>query len=99
MHCLSGKISCEHAVGAGEHTLNPQTPDGVKCVMKLVAYSGETLLKVAKNFLRFEMPLSVFWRDTQRKRRKCFAGEQLLFCTDAPFSTTAPHCCCYDALL
>ena len=44
----------------------------------LKAYFGKTLLKVAKNFLRFEMPLSVFGRDTQRKRRKCLAGEQML---------------------
>ena len=27
----------------------------------LKAYFGKTLLKVAKNFLRPEMPLSVFW--------------------------------------
>ena len=70
-----------------------------ECLKKLKAHFSETLLKVAKNFLCFEMPLSVFWRDTQRKRRKRFAGERLLFCTDAPFSTAAPHCCCYDALL
>ena len=58
---------------------------------KQKAYFGETLLKVAKNFLPFEMPLSVFWRETQRKQRKCFAGERLLFCADAPFSTAAPQ--------
>ena len=45
------------------------TPKRRMGVMKLVAYFGETLLKVAKNFLRFEMPLSVFWRDTHGKRR------------------------------
>ena len=53
---------------------------------RLEAHFGEALLKVAKNFFCFEMPLSLFWRDTQRKRRKCFAGERLLFCADAPFS-------------
>ena len=44
---------------------------------RLKAYFGETLLKVVKNFLCFEMPLSVFWRGTQRKRRQFFliAGE------------------------
>ena len=42
-------------------------------VLRRKAYFGETLLKVTKNFLRPKMPLSVFWRDTQRKRRKCLA--------------------------
>ena len=35
----------------------------------LKAYFGETLLKVAKNFLRPEMPLSVFWRDTEEAKK------------------------------
>ena len=43
----------------------------------LWSYFGKTLLKVAKNFLRPEMPLSMFWRDTHRKRSqvdKHFSG-------------------------
>ena len=36
---------------------------------KLEVYFGQALLKVAKNFLRLEMPFSMFWRDTQEAKK------------------------------
>ena len=40
-----------------------------KKLLTPIAYFGETLLKVAKNFLGPEMPLSVFWREREEAKK------------------------------
>ena len=43
---------------------------GVEADVHLKVYFGQTLLKVAKNFLHPEMPLSVFWERHTEEAKK-----------------------------